>query len=89
MKQNSELRFKDCMEFQENMTAMKMASYGISERMPNTLTRTIEAAKHSEGMTTWLGKSLMDEYIRLKEKEVTVFQSMHDEERRKRYLRFF
>jgi glutamine synthetase len=89
MKQNSELRFKDCMEFQESITAVKMASYGISERMPNTLSRTIEAAKHSDAMTRWLGKPLIDEYIRLKEREVIVFQSMHDEERRRRYLRFF
>jgi glutamine synthetase len=89
MQTRAELRYKDCMEFQENLTPQKLREFGMSEKMPNRLHDTIEALKRCEKMRGWLGESLLTQYIQVKEKELEKWEHVSDEERRQKFLLFF
>ncbi|KAF2106254.1 protein fluG [Lophiotrema nucula] len=89
MEIGAQLRYKDCMEFQENLTKEKLATLGMSEEMPKCLEETILAAKHSKVLLRRMGEELLAEYVKVKEKEVEKFRGVPDNDRRKKYLAIF
>lgn len=89
MKTRAELRYKDCMEFRENLTTQRLRDFGMSEKMPDCLHHTIMALKNCEKIRGWLGESLLMQYVQVKEKELEKFEQVHDEARRQRFLQFF
>jgi glutamine synthetase len=89
MQKQTKLLWKDCMIFQENLTAEKLKEYGMSEKMPKSLKITIDAAKGHEGLKEWIGETLLAQYLKVKEKELEKFPTLTDEQRRQKYLLFF
>ena len=89
MDNKTPLTFKDCMVFQKELTSERLTEHGMGERMPTSLRSTIDAAKKNEGLERCLGKTLLTEYIKVKELELTKFQGTREEQRRRKYLLFF
>lgn len=83
-------QWKDCWDiWPAYVDAEKRAEYGIVEEMPKSLRETLDAAKKDEDLKGWIGKSMLEQYILLKEKEIELFSKMTDEEMRQRYLLYF
>ncbi|KPM39092.1 hypothetical protein AK830_g7470 [Neonectria ditissima] len=88
LSERAELTWKDCRGFPHSLDEAGRAEYQL-ERMPNSLHEALESLKVDSVLRTWMPKSLMRSYISLKEKEVEVFKTMPDDERRLRFLEYF
>lgn len=62
---------------------------GVTESIPNCLAESLAALKEDKDIKKWVGKELLTQYLRVKEKEVEYFGKMTEEERRLKFTSYF
>ncbi|KAI1059398.1 hypothetical protein LB507_004039 [Fusarium sp. FIESC RH6] len=66
-----------------------LGELGITESVPTSLAESLAALKKDEDIEQWIGKELLTQYSRVKEKEVEYFGKMTEEERRMKFISYF
>ena len=90
LKNNEELRWRDCSSWCSKLSDVERRDLGISTRLPSTLREAVERLKEiDEGMREILGASLVQRYIQLKEGEEERLGSKEMDEVRNMYLQRF
>lgn len=83
-----ELAFKDLKRFPQGLSPEELRGFGISRRMPSCLQESLDALSQDNDVKQWMGP-IHPQYIEIKEVEIQNFAAMSDEDRRRRFLKFF
>jgi glutamine synthetase len=78
---SSESLYKDCQYNPATLSMEERQSYGITERLPTTITAALHALAMTDDLRNRLGKEFIDHYIALKKDEQTKLDKMGRAER--------
>ena len=83
------LDWKDLTSFPQNISTKDLSTYGVLKRMPQNLRASVDVLLLDQDVKRWMGEEMHTQYISIKEVEIVTFSKMSDEQRRRKYLRFF
>lgn len=80
-----DLKQKDTLVAADSLSDKERAEHGISVMLPNTLQKSLQCLKGNEDLTNLLGDDIVEDYIAVKEAEMSFLKSM-DKQKRKNWL---
>lgn len=84
-----ELDLKDCHFFPSEMSEFERLSLGVRTRLPEKFDESLHALQQDMDLRHMMGEEMLGLYIRLKEKDDSVFKHLDDETRRSRYIKLY
>lgn len=84
-----ELDLNDCVVIPHMIGEQGNDRFGLIERMPKSLHEALESLKVDDNLHWAEYEKLILSYVKVKEKEVEMFEQMTEEQRRQRFLEYF
>ena len=83
------LQLRDCRSYPSEMNDQERQALGVRFRLPASLEDSMGALRQDPTLRRLLGEELCDLYIRIREKDSSVFGALGDEERRQKFIKIY